>query len=38
MHLQANIDKLKANTAWAPETPIEKGLSDTIRWFSSPQV
>ena len=38
MHLQANIDKLKANTAWAPETPLEKGLSATIRWFNSPQA
>jgi UDP-glucose 4-epimerase len=38
IHLQANIDKLKANTAWAPETPLEKGLSDTIRWFNSPQA
>ena len=36
MHLQANIDKLKANAAWAPETPLETGLSATIDWFNSP--
>ena len=36
MHLQANIDKLKANAAWAPTTPLETGLSATIDWFTSP--
>ena len=35
MHLRANIDKLKANAAWAPETPLETGLSATIDWFHS---
>jgi len=36
MHLQANIDKLKAGAAWAPATPLQTGLSATIEWFSSP--
>jgi nucleoside-diphosphate-sugar epimerase len=32
MHLEANVDKLKKATGWAPETSLEEGLRLTIDW------
>jgi UDP-glucose 4-epimerase len=33
MHLEANIDALKAATGWEPRVPIEEGLAKTISWL-----
>jgi nucleoside-diphosphate-sugar epimerase len=32
MHLEANVDKLKKATGWAPKTSLEEGLGLTIDW------
>lgn len=32
MHLQANIDRLKAVTGWQPSVSLEEGLARTVAW------
>lgn len=34
MHLQANIEKLKATSGWSPEVSLSDGIAETTRWFS----
>ena len=34
MHLEANIEKLKATSGWSPEVSLSDGLAETTRWFS----
>ena len=33
MNLNVNIDKLKKDTGFVPETSFEKGIEKTINWF-----
>ena len=33
MHLEANVDRLRAATGWAPATAIDEGLRSTIDWY-----
>ncbi len=33
MHMQANIDRLKAATTWAPQVPFAKGIAGTVDWY-----
>lgn len=35
--LWADTRKIKELTAWRPEYTLEKGLKETIKWFSNPQ-
>ena len=32
MHLEANIERLKRATGWAPRVPLERGLEQTVAW------
>jgi len=34
-HLQADIGKLRAATAWAPQTSLDEGLRRTVEWSRS---
>jgi len=33
MHLQANIDRLRADTGWSPQVSLAEGLRQTIEWY-----
>ena len=33
MHLEADIAKLTAATGWTPQTPLDKGLQMTVKWY-----
>ncbi len=33
MHLQADVNKIKNDIKWNPETPINAGLDRTVKWF-----
>ena len=33
MHMQANIDRLKAATGWAPQVPFAQGIAGTVDWY-----
>ncbi len=35
MHLEANIEKLRATSGWSPEISLSDGLAETTRWFGS---
>lgn len=37
MHLEANIDALKAASGWEPKVPLEEGMTRTIAWLRSVQ-
>lgn len=32
MHLEANIERLKRATGWAPRVPLKRGLEQTVAW------
>lgn len=38
MHLEADISKLQKCYGWAPQTPLEQGLQETISWHKSKKV
>ena len=33
MHMQANIERLKAATDWAPQVPFGTGIAQTVAWY-----
>ena len=33
MHMQANIERLKAATGWAPQVPFAAGIATTVAWY-----
>ena len=33
MHMQANIERLKAATGWAPQVPFGTGIAQTVAWY-----
>jgi nucleoside-diphosphate-sugar epimerase len=33
MHMQANIERLKAATGWAPQVPFAAGIAQTVDWY-----
>jgi nucleoside-diphosphate-sugar epimerase len=33
MHMQANIDRLKAATGWSPQVPFAVGIAGTVAWY-----
>ena len=33
MHMQANIERLKAATGWAPQVPYAEGIARTVAWY-----
>lgn len=33
MHMQANIDRLKGATGWAPQVPFADGIGRTVAWY-----
>ena len=33
MHMQANIERLKAATGWAPQVPFAEGIARTVEWY-----
>ena len=33
MHMQANIERLKAATGWAPQVPFAAGIARTVAWY-----
>src|SRR3989338_7254968 len=34
LHKTFGIKKMKKNLGWVPSTPIEKGIKETVEWFS----
>ena len=38
MHLEANVDRLRAATGWLPAMPIEQGLRATVDWYRTHDV
>ncbi len=35
MHMQANIERLKTATGWAPQVPFAQGIAETVAWYRS---
>ncbi len=33
MHLQADIERLRAETGWSPQVSLEDGLPQTVEWY-----
>lgn len=33
MHMQANIERLKTATGWAPQVPFAQGIARTVAWY-----
>ena len=33
MHMQANIERLKAATGWTPQVPFAAGIGQTVAWY-----
>lgn len=33
MHMQANVDRLRAATGWAPQVPFAEGIARTVAWY-----
>jgi len=38
MHMQANIERLKAATGWAPQVPFATGIALTVAWYREHMV
>ena len=36
MHMQANIERLKAATGWGPQVPFAEGIARTVEWYRAP--
>ncbi len=35
MHMQANIERLRTATGWAPQVPFTEGIARTVDWYRS---
>jgi UDP-glucose 4-epimerase len=38
MHLEADVDRLRAATGWSPKTPLDQGLRATVEWYRTHDV